>query len=194
MTRQRNLWARLESEGTNNAEADARRVRAPSGLDMMPRGQALVDHVTAGMAAGMSADQIAKAVGYRVDRCAIRLAEAHAAPLGRALMGRHWNDQRAIEREHARTEAEAAHEAALDAEWEQWKSVQAAEECARNSATLADDLIELAEFGESWVEAARRCGYKHIASLAQRLQRNGDLERVKEAFGAFRCGGRHDQP
>jgi hypothetical protein len=57
------------------------------------RGSELAAHVSAGLATTASAQQIARGAGYRVDRAAQLLAEAHAAPVGRALLARDWTDQ-----------------------------------------------------------------------------------------------------
>jgi len=51
------------------------------------------------------------------------------------------------------------------------------------SASLADELLALAEAGESWQASARRMGYSHPKSLAKRLHQSGDLRRVQAAFG-----------
>jgi len=48
---------------------------------------------------------------------------------------------------------------------------------------LADELLALAEAGESWQASARRMGYPKPKSLAKRLHQSGDLRRVQDAFG-----------
>jgi hypothetical protein len=53
-------------------------------------------------------------------------------------------------------------------------------------ARLVENLLWLAECGESWQGAARRCGYEHAPSLTTRLYRSGDLERVRSAFAGAR--------
>ena len=51
------------------------------------------------------------------------------------------------------------------------------------AASLVDDLLALAEAGESWQASARRMGYPRPKSLAKRLHQSGDLRRVQAAFG-----------
>ena len=85
----------IRVQGWRETERDARRVRALSGLPMMPRGQMLVDHVTEGMRSAKTAQAIAAEVGYRVDRCVQRLCEAGHAPLARDLMERDCIDRTA---------------------------------------------------------------------------------------------------
>ncbi len=76
-----------------DADADALQIRIQSGLDLLPRGKALAEHVAAQMAGtDLTAEKIAALVGYRVDRCARRLAEAGHAPLARMLLERHYRD------------------------------------------------------------------------------------------------------
>jgi hypothetical protein len=83
----------LEREGIMEADADARRVRALTGLDMMPHGKLLAEHVENRLTnTSLPAVEIASQVGYRLERCAERLAEAGHAPLARALLARHAAD------------------------------------------------------------------------------------------------------
>lgn len=51
------------------------------------------------------------------------------------------------------------------------------------AARLVDELLTLAEAGESWHTSAGRMGYDKPKSLAKRLHQSGDLHRVQAAFG-----------
>lgn len=64
-----------------------------TGARLMPHGQALVAWVASRLDTTDTASEIAKAIGYRLDRCAHLLAEAGHAPLGRTLLERHRWDQ-----------------------------------------------------------------------------------------------------
>jgi len=57
------------------------------------RGAQLAQHVTRGLAGTQSAARVAATAGYRVDRCAVRLAECGRAPLGRELLERDHADR-----------------------------------------------------------------------------------------------------
>lgn len=85
-----NLLDDDEDLGLDDDEPDEPRV-----LPVFLRGQDLAQHVAVGMAAtNQPAHLIAATGGYKVDTCAIRLAEAGHAPLGRMLLERHWRDQK----------------------------------------------------------------------------------------------------
>ena len=51
------------------------------------------------------------------------------------------------------------------------------------TARMVGELLELAEAGESWIEACRKLGYKRPASLARRLSEAREQRRVQAAFG-----------
>jgi len=75
------------------AERDQGRARAATGLDMMPHGHALAEHVARAMVGTQTAAQIVQVVGYqRVERCADLLAACGHAPLGRRLLERQQLD------------------------------------------------------------------------------------------------------
>jgi len=48
---------------------------------------------------------------------------------------------------------------------------------------LIEDLMDMADAGRSWPEAAARCGYAETTSLARRLERHGRLVDVRAAYG-----------
>ena len=113
------------------------------------RGAELAAHVTRGLATTATARQIAQGAGYRVDRCAQRLAEAHHAPLARILLARDWNDQQTVQ--------EAVR---VDAEWEAWKA-QADRVRIRPPMTrdeLLDELTDMAAVGLTFGEVSERFG------------------------------------
>lgn len=80
-------------EGWDEGGQYAATVRAATGLDLMPRGDALARYVTQRLTTVMTARSIATAVGYTVTRCADLLASGRNAPLGRRLLDRDAIDQ-----------------------------------------------------------------------------------------------------
>ena len=137
------------------------------------RGAQLAQHVTARLGGTQSAARIAHGAGYHVDTCAQRLAESGHAPLGQMLMVRDRIDrQDAAEAERVAAEAERVQEAPV-----------APIKRGERRDVAVDELLALAEAGESWQASARRMGYPKPKSLAKRLHGMGDLGRVQAAFG-----------
>lgn len=144
----------LAIEGYAEAEQYAAAISAKTGLDMLPRGLALVNHVSHGMKLGLPRDEIAKSVGYTTNRCAKRLAECGNAPLGRAYLNHQPVTRKKGKPPVSRDRRVLIPRTDLDA--------------------MADELLDLADAGVEWWEAAARVSPNSQArQLARRLAHGG---------------------
>jgi len=86
----------LARQAYTEAEAQARRVRLTTGLDLLAHGAPLAEYVTRRLDAGHLARSIAVDAGYRdATRVARVLAKSGNAPLGRRLLDQERSDSAA---------------------------------------------------------------------------------------------------
>lgn len=81
----RHLTGRWARHGTAEAEADAARMKARTGLSMCAHGDELAAYVARRYSDGVPVRTIAAEAGYKVDRMLLLLAQCGRAPLARAL-------------------------------------------------------------------------------------------------------------
>lgn len=155
----------IEAQGTSEGAEFQRRINA-AGLDMFPRGLALVQHVAQRMRTTETAAQIADAAGYKVDRCAQLVAQAGHAPLARLLLDRARADEsydafRSINVDPAPATVERFAKRPIPEMHE-----------------VLDELEDAAVRGADWETVAHMYGIEP-ASLYRRVDRAGLVDRVR---------------
>ncbi len=155
------------------ADRQAQRVQEATGLDMIPRGQALVDYVAQQMQTAAPAYKIAQGIGYLTpDRVAANLARVGHAPLARALLARAAADEaygKPATRKAPRPEPEQV--------WATRPSPAIAE--------LLDELEDAAARGADWETVAHMYAIQPD-TLVRRIQRADQFERVRSWHPTFR--------
>ena len=171
-SRRQRDYSEFATEGWSAAERQAIAVRTSTGCDLMPRGEALARYVLSAMMTRKTAGQIARAVGYTVDRCAQLLAQAHHAPLARRLLARAAFDEVIVRSPLPEPEPEI--------EIEHW-----AMRPTPTTPELLDELEDAAIKGSDWESVAHMFGIDPD-SLVRRIERAGVTDKVRFWHPTFR--------